>query len=240
MLVEVTYACKMGCTHCLSDCKPDGEHMTLEVFEDVLKFMIKNQIPTWSFSGGEMFEHPDILKMLSLIESYWKTLPIKYPITFATNGRELVRYENGARNPKVSMIFRIANALDVNAAALYDPTPCDDLSTMFFFFEMEEKYGMTIKKIVDDDGNVKYAVVANSENRMYDYLSKWQDAYICKKIESKLVDTQEEMERILEDYARWKSKFPKSIENSKDLKENQKQKLKKKIEELQSEYERLH
>ena len=36
MLVEVTYACKMGCTHCLSDCKPDGEHMTLEVFEDVL------------------------------------------------------------------------------------------------------------------------------------------------------------------------------------------------------------
>ena len=59
MLVEVTYACKMGCTHCLSDCKPDGEHMTLEVFEDVLKFMIKNQIPTWSFSGGEMFEHPD-------------------------------------------------------------------------------------------------------------------------------------------------------------------------------------
>ena len=29
-------------------------------------------------------------------------------------------------------------------------------------------------------------------------------------------------------------------ENSKDLKENQKQKLKKKIEELQSEYERLH
>ena len=150
------------------------------------------------------------------------------------------KYENGARNPKVSMIFRIANALDVNAATLYDPTPCDDLSTMFFFFEMEEKYGMTIKKIVDDDGNVKYAVVANSENRMYDYLSKWHDAYICKKIESKLVDTQEERERILEDYARWKSKFPKSIENSKDLKENQKQKLKKKIEELQSEYERLH
>ena len=100
--------------------------------------------------------------------------------------------------------------------------------------------GGTILFGVDDDGNVKYAVVANSENRMYDYLSKWHDAYICKKIESKLVDTQEERERILEDYARWKSKFPKSIENSKDLKENQKQKLKKKIEELQSEYERLH
>lgn len=323
MLVEVTYACKMGCTHCLSDCKPDGEHMTLEVFEDVLKFMIKNQIPTWSFSGGEMFEHPDILKMLSLIESYWKTLPIKYPITFATNGRELVRNKKiyhavseflkhcGKRyvmiqvtddprfypdpltdnekywlsklgviidtvpsdqNNKSHCLYPQGRALKnysdeywntiapkcINCILITKQKPeatlkdlvnillsngkvCTPvLSTMFFFFEMEEKYGMTIKKIVDDDGNVKYAVVANSENRMYDYLSKWHDAYICKKTESKLVDTQEERERILEDYARWKSKFPKSIENSKDLKENQKQKLKKKIEELQSEYERLH
>ena len=71
------------------------------------------------------------------------------------------------------------------------------------------------------------------------YLNGMMLIYV-KKTESKLVDTQEERERILEDYARWKSKFPKSIENSKDLKENQKQKLKKKIEELQSEYERLH
>lgn len=81
MLVEVTYACKMGCTHCLSDCKPDGEHMTLEVFEDVLKFMIKNQIPTWSFSGGEMFEHPDILKMLSLIQSHLQQMVVNLFVT---------------------------------------------------------------------------------------------------------------------------------------------------------------
>ena len=25
MLVELTYACKMGCSHCMSDCKPDGK-----------------------------------------------------------------------------------------------------------------------------------------------------------------------------------------------------------------------
>ena len=85
--------------------------------------------------------------------------------------------------------------------------------------------------------------IADLEGKITDYFANFDyilGDYICKKIESKLVDTQEEMERILEDYARWKSKFPKSIENSKDLKENQKQKLKKKIEELQSEYERLH
>ena len=45
---------------------------------------------------------------------------------------------------------------------------------------MEEKYGMTIKKIVDDDGNVKYAVVANSENRMSIYLNGMMLIYVKK------------------------------------------------------------
>lgn len=75
MLVEITYACKMNCSHCMSDCKPDGENMTLEVLEDTLKFM----------------RHPQILDALKLIEFYWSTSPDKYPITFITNGRELVR-----------------------------------------------------------------------------------------------------------------------------------------------------
>lgn len=150
------------------------------------------------------------------------------------------KYENGARKPKDLMMLSIADALNVSVAALYDPTPSDDLSTMFGFFEVEEKYGMTIEKIVDDDGNVKYGVVANSENRMYDYLSKWYNAYICKKIESELTDTKEEKERILKDYARWKSKFPISAEgDKKDSKEDQMRRLKKKIDELQREYEKL-
>lgn len=51
MLVELTYACSMGCTHCMSDCKPNGEHMPVKVVEDTLDFMVKNRIPTWSFSG---------------------------------------------------------------------------------------------------------------------------------------------------------------------------------------------
>ena len=25
MLVQLTYACKMNCSHCMSDCKPDGK-----------------------------------------------------------------------------------------------------------------------------------------------------------------------------------------------------------------------
>lgn len=95
MLVELTYACNMGCTHCLSDCKPDGEHMSIDTFKDVLKFMVDHTIPTWMFSGGEMFEHPDILTMLNMIESAHKDIcnkmHMKLPVSFITNGRELVR-----------------------------------------------------------------------------------------------------------------------------------------------------
>lgn len=95
MLVELTYACNMGCTHCLSDCKPNGEHMSIDTFKDVLKFMVNHTIPTWMFSGGEMFEHPEILTMLDMIESAHKdicnTIHMRLPITFITNGRELVR-----------------------------------------------------------------------------------------------------------------------------------------------------
>ena len=74
MLVELTYACNMGCTHCLSDCKPNGEHMSIDTFKDVLKFMVDHTIPTWMFSGGEMFEHPEILTMLDMIESAHKDI----------------------------------------------------------------------------------------------------------------------------------------------------------------------
>ena len=62
MLVELTYACKMGCSHCMSDCKPDGKYMSLQILKDTLEFMINHQILTWNFSGGELFEHLRCIK----------------------------------------------------------------------------------------------------------------------------------------------------------------------------------
>ena len=39
MLINLTYACKMGCNHCLSDCVPDGENMSIRTLRDVLNFL---------------------------------------------------------------------------------------------------------------------------------------------------------------------------------------------------------
>lgn len=30
MIIDLTYACKMGCSHCMSDCKPEGENISLQ------------------------------------------------------------------------------------------------------------------------------------------------------------------------------------------------------------------
>ena len=91
MLINLTYACKMGCNPCLSDCKPNGENMSVSTLKDVLEFLIKYDIPTWCFSGGEIFEHPSILEMLDIIEEEWVRGGQKAALLFATNGRELVR-----------------------------------------------------------------------------------------------------------------------------------------------------
>lgn len=34
MIIDVTYACNMGCSHCMSDCTPDGLHMPIQTFRD--------------------------------------------------------------------------------------------------------------------------------------------------------------------------------------------------------------
>ena len=91
MLINLTYACKMGCNHCLSDCGPDGENMSIHTLRDVLNFLAKYGIPTWCFSGGEIFEHPDILAMLDIIEEEWLKAGKFSALLFITNGRELVR-----------------------------------------------------------------------------------------------------------------------------------------------------
>ena len=91
MIIDLTYSCKMGCSHCMSDCKPEGKNMSIQVLKDSLDFLKKYQIPTWYFSGGEIFEHPDILKILEIIETEWMKESFRFPLALITNGRELVR-----------------------------------------------------------------------------------------------------------------------------------------------------
>ncbi len=86
MMIALTYRCNMGCTHCISDCKQNGIDMDKETLINALNFVNKYKIKVLVFSGGEPFEHPDIISLLDIIE---EKLDKNIPISFATNGRIL-------------------------------------------------------------------------------------------------------------------------------------------------------
>lgn len=91
MLLIVTNKCSMGCTHCLSDCTPEGKHITMEQFKENLDWalhFIKNQ--PILISGGEPFEHPQIKEILTYAVD--KVNKLCYPnmgLAVITNGWEL-------------------------------------------------------------------------------------------------------------------------------------------------------
>lgn len=64
MLIRITNACTMGCSHCLVDAKPHGEMMAQETFEDALDLAHALYSPIILISGGEPTMHPNILSML--------------------------------------------------------------------------------------------------------------------------------------------------------------------------------
>lgn len=72
MKIDLTYKCSMGCTHCMSDCNKNGEEMSLKILNDVCNFIENHRINTiqpliLGISGGEIFEHSQILECLDII-----------------------------------------------------------------------------------------------------------------------------------------------------------------------------
>ena len=64
MLVRITNSCQMCCKHCMVDATPDGEHMTREVYEQTIKFILSQGFPIILMSGGEPTDHPDIVPFI--------------------------------------------------------------------------------------------------------------------------------------------------------------------------------
>ena len=112
MIVDITYKCSMGCSHCMSDCKPDGQHMTLATFDKVIDFLKRyNYADHIILSGGEIFEHPHIDKILTIVDCHFQH------ITLITNGdilstdRNMYNFVDEIRRkrPKRSLMIQITN-----------------------------------------------------------------------------------------------------------------------------------
>lgn len=63
MILNITNKCLMECSHCMNDCHPCGDDMSLETFEQALKFMYKLKPIPILVGGGEPTLHPNFIEI---------------------------------------------------------------------------------------------------------------------------------------------------------------------------------
>lgn len=69
MLVRITEMCRMGCSHCIADARPDGAHMDYETFAASVNLTKSLSLPILLVSGGEPADHPEVVSYLRLAQS---------------------------------------------------------------------------------------------------------------------------------------------------------------------------
>ena len=142
------------------------------------------------------------------------------------------KYENGARTPKSELLKDFADALDVDTLAFVDPTISTYYGSLYAFFEMENLYGLNIKKYGEN------YLLHFDDNTMNDFLKEW---YIEKeKIDNQMEKADlEESEELLKLYHDWKNNFPKILKRKVNIsvRDYKKNKIAKRINDLQNEME---
>jgi len=114
VLVKVTNRCGMGCSHCLENSTPAGEHMTEETFHKALDLTRRIEALAWQIglprfvivSGGECTEHPDIVKFVEALVD-WGVRPV-----LLTNGLWLENKdlrESLLRPEWTQLMFQVTN-----------------------------------------------------------------------------------------------------------------------------------
>lgn len=87
MLLKITEKCSMGCTHCMNNATPDGQHMSEQVFDDSLDFLIKNNVyQSIILSGGEPTEHPNFVFLIQKLISKFEHEKKRTIVTITSNG----------------------------------------------------------------------------------------------------------------------------------------------------------
>lgn len=89
----------------------------------------------------------------------------------------IAQYESGTRTPKEDILQKIANVLDVNYRALYEPSLYAAEDVMYTLFELDEHYAMQVHDVVDDSDPQfpsKRKAVSFGRKLLDDFLEEWQ------------------------------------------------------------------
>lgn len=153
------------------------------------------------------------------------------------NADRIQKYENGARQPRTDVIEQLAGALGVSVFALTDPNTASHIGAMYAFFELEEKFNMTVARGPEDKAPTMVLSVSSADP-MYYYMQEWLKVYEKTTSQLEAAASAEEKEAILKTYHEWKWNY--SLDNSTYEKAIKRARLKKEIEELQREYDSLN
>jgi len=87
----------------------------------------------------------------------------------------IAQYESGTRTPKEDILKKIAEALDVNYRALYEPTLYAAEDVMYTLFELDEHYGIRLLDAAPEEGYSKTVPSVNFNSNLLDnFLKEWQ------------------------------------------------------------------
>lgn len=113
----------------------------------------------------------------------------------------IAQYESNKRTPKKDLLERIAEVLDVNYRALYEPTLYAAEDVMYTLFELDEHYPISIHKVIDDS-DPYYLEEHMSVNFNYELLDGFFKEWLIRKQE--LQDGAISKEQ----YEEWKLNWP--------------------------------
>lgn len=120
----------------------------------------------------------------------------------------VAQYESGTRTPKEDTLRKIADVLDVNYRAIYEPTLYAAEDVMYTLFELDEHYAGTSIYEVEDKSDPyyteKHMAVSFNVKILDDFLAEWQQRK--KDLADGIISKAEYME--------WKLNWPQTAGNN--------------------------
>lgn len=117
-------------------------------------------------------------------------------------GDRIRQYENGVRTPKEDMLLSIADALDVDVAALSDINIKSEEDIMHILFELEDNYSINIEK-----QNGKTVLVIDNEDYRNSVLNTYLNYWYDKKQVFSLDKYSDPKDPRVIDYKIWRGRF---------------------------------
>lgn len=122
-------------------------------------------------------------------------------------GDRIRQYENDVRKPKDGKLMEIAEALNINPTALFEPDYRNPNSVMHTFFELEDIYGLRFEK-VGETYQLVFSQSGDCQNSdwLIEGIAAWTDKR--KELQPDINDSAEAIADKKEKYAFWKARYP--------------------------------